>query len=108
MEKDLARTGAFGKNYRDKFHLPKAPVRAYKADWQKEKDKWSLDGKQDIRTPPFVSDWKERTYSMKAKFRCPKCQKKEMDRGRENLKRNGYLIDESVPAGGWTTGCCTV
>lgn len=93
MEHDL-------KNYRERFHL-------YRADWDKEKSKWKAERKRDPRTPAFLKDWRDRTYSMKAKFRCQKCMNKTLGRGSSDLARNGYLLDESVPVGGWTTGCCT-
>jgi len=47
---------------------------------------------------------------MKAKFRCPKCQRKGVDNDKKELfAKNGYIFDENeaVPVG-WTTGCCTV
>lgn len=97
LQKDL-------RNYRDKFHL-------YKADWQKEKDIWlSKKRRGDKNLREFLRDWTARTFSMKAKFRCPKCQRKGVKKDRRDLfSKNGYNFDEDQDlAVGWTTGCCTV
>lgn len=47
---------------------------------------------------------------MKAKFRCPKCQHKEINQEKRQLfEKNGYRFNgEDQVALGWTTGCCTV